>query len=130
MIRYIRQLEPTKTILWCYLVWYFAIVSQYFDPTPSLWLSSLGIAILIGFALNLAAAQKGQGPDRWVVFRLYVFPFCVSSYSALIKGKGFFLLFPSESKPFLLGLSSCLAFLLLVYLIKASGRNASAARAG
>ena len=126
MIRYIKQLEPTKTILWCYLIWYFAIVSQYFDPAPNLWLSSVGIAILIGFALNLAAAQKNQRLDRWVIIRLYVFPFCVSSYSALIKGKGFFLLFPTDSKPLLIGFFSCLSFLCFVYLVKACSHKISA----
>lgn len=94
MLQYFANLERTKIILWCYLCWCYAIITLYFDPLPNLCLSALGIAGIIGVALNLAAKQKGQPPDRWVIFRLYIFPFCVSSYSALIKGKGFSLLSP------------------------------------
>ena len=118
MRRYLADLEAPKITLWCYLCWYFAIVSQYFDPSIGLWLSSLGIAVLIGIALNIAASQKGQASDRWVVIRLYIFPFCVSSYSALIKGQGFFLLFPTEVKPLLIGVGACAAFLVIVMLAK------------
>ena len=118
MRRYLADLETPKIILWCYLCWYFAIVTQYFDPSADLWFSSIGIAVLIGFALNIAASQKGQARDRWVIMRLYVFPFCVSSYAALIKGQGFFLLFPTEPKPLLIGLGACIGFLLLVTLAK------------
>ena len=94
MLSYFRNLQRTKLILWCYLIWYIAIVIQYFDPSLSLWLSSLGITAFIGYALTLAAAQNDQRPDFWVTFRLYLFPFCVSTYSALIKGKGIFSAFP------------------------------------
>lgn len=120
MTNYFAELPLTKLVLWCYLVWYFAIVIQYFDPTINLWLSSVGIAILIGFALNLAASQKGQMPDRWVIFRLYLFPFCVSSYSALIKGKGFFLLFPTELGPLVIAVAACLVFVGFVGIVKLS----------
>jgi hypothetical protein len=113
VFRYLAALEGTKCVLWCYLCWYVAIALQYFDPAPGLWVSSAGIAGLIGFALNLAASQKGQKNDRWVVFRLYLFPFCVSSYSALIKGKEFFLLFPPDRKPLLIASTACLGFVAL-----------------
>ena len=98
MIRYIARVELPQLILWCYLAWYVAIILQYFDATPALWISSLGIAGIIGFALTLATRQKGKRADGWVIFRLYLFPFCVSSYSALIKGKGFILLFPTRNR--------------------------------
>ena len=113
LFHYLAGLEGTKRILWCYLCWYLAITFQYFDPAPALWVSSLGIAGLIGFALNLAASQKGQKSERWIVFRLYLFPFCVSSYSALIKGKGFFLLFPPDWKPLVIASAACLGFVAL-----------------
>ncbi len=130
MTRYITELQPAMLVLWCYLVWYVAIVIQYFDRSINLWLSSMGISALIGFALNLAASQKGRVPDRWVIFRLYLFPFCVSSYSALIKGKGFFLLFPTEPKPLLAGVASCFVFLGFVWLIKTTCRKSDAGQAG
>lgn len=118
MIRYLARLEATTLTLWCYLCWYIAIVCQYFDATPGLWLSSVGIALLIGFALNLAAKQKNQKPSKRMVFRLYLFPFCVSSYSALIKGKGFILLFPTEAKPLLIATGTCCGFILVSMICK------------
>jgi len=111
MLRYFGELEVTKKVLWCYLAWYLAIVACHFDPDPGLWMSSLGIAVLIGFALNLATRQRGVATDRWVVFRLYLFPFCVSSYSALIKGKGFILLFPRDLSDLMGGAAACLGVL-------------------
>jgi hypothetical protein len=107
MIGYFARLSGPKLVLWCYLAWYVSIVACYFDPAPLLWLSSLGIAALIGIGLNFATRVPGQGMERWVVFRLFMFPFCVSSYSALIKGKGFILLFPTERGPLLVGVTAC-----------------------
>jgi len=82
MISYFARLNLSRLILWCYLAWYVAIVGWYFDPSPMLWISSLGISVVIGIALNLATHQPEQSRDRWVVFRLFLIPFCVSSYSA------------------------------------------------
>jgi hypothetical protein len=130
MIRYLARLESTTLVLWCYFCWYVAIVSQYFDSTPGLWLSSVGIAFLIGFALNIAARQKGQKTDKRIVFRLYLFPFCVSSYSALIKGKGFILLFPTEPKPLLIGIGACCGFVCVSMLCKWADQYRHAARIG
>ena len=117
-MKYFANIKTPKLILWCYLIWYLAITIQYFDSSRSLWLSSIGISALIGFALNLATISKDQSLDRWVVFRLYLFPFCVSSYSALIKGKGFFLLFPTDFKPLLIGIISIMVFLGFVVILK------------
>ncbi len=124
MIAYIAALKLPKLILWCYLAWYVAIVACYFDPMPTLWLSSLGIAGIIGFALTLATQQQNQRAESWIIFRLYLFPFCVSSYSALIKGKGFILLFPCELKSFLCGVLACVAVVCAHLICKRfSGRS-------
>jgi hypothetical protein len=45
--------------------------------------------------------------ERWTVFRLFLFPFCVSSYSTLVKGKGFILVFPTQLPPLLAGIAAC-----------------------
>lgn len=107
MIGYFARLSVPKLVLWCYLAWYVAIVACYFDPSPLLWLSSAGIASLIGIGLVFATRVPGQKMERWVVGRLFMFPFCVSSYSALIKGKGFILLFPTQRGPLLVGVAAC-----------------------
>ena len=109
ILSYFARLSSSKLILWCYLAWYAAIVTMYFEASPILWISSAGISIFIGFALNLATWQPGQKVDPWVTFRLFLIPFCVSSYAALIKGRGFILLFPSDLRSLLIASGCCVA---------------------
>jgi hypothetical protein len=112
MITYFARLRTPKLVLWCYLAWYLAIVGCYLDRSPLIWLSALGISSLIGIGLIFATKVPGQPMDGWTKFRLFLFPFCVSSYSSLIKGKGFILLFPTEIRPLLIGIAACAAMLL------------------
>jgi hypothetical protein len=99
LLRYFAGLNAARTILWCYLIWYLTAVVLYFDPSPSLWLTSIGISAIMGYALWLSAVHSPAGRikiGRWQLFRLYMAPFGVSSFAALIKGKGFFLVvFPT-----------------------------------
>ena len=111
MIRYFANLQWTRLVLWCYLTWYFSIVKIYFDPSVALWLSSLGISAIIGTALILSTTSANHRPEGWTVFRLYLMPFCVSSYSAIIKGKGFIMLFPPHLNENLAAAGACLAFI-------------------
>ncbi|MBW8780690.1 MAG: hypothetical protein JF599_02215 [Verrucomicrobia bacterium] len=113
MPSYFASLRLPRLILWCYLCWYLTIAVLYFDPSPGLWLSSLGISSIIGSALLLSIHSPGRRLDRWTVFRLFLMPFCVSSYSCLIKGRNFLLIFPPELKPNLLALAACAGFLTL-----------------
>ena len=121
-IRYFAALRPPKLVLWCYLAWYFAVVACYFDPSPAIWLSALGISGLIGIALIFATGVPGQRMNPWTKFRLFLFPFCVSSYSTLIKGKGFILLFPTQAKPLIAGISACAGMLLIHFICRALRR--------
>ena len=113
---YFAGLQTGKIVLWCYLAWYLATVGLHFDPTPSIWLSSLGIGTIIGIALLLSVSAT---PDRWQTLRLFMMPFCVSSFSSLIKGKGYVLIFPPTLKENLLSLGCCATFLLFVFTVKA-----------
>jgi len=117
-LEYFKDIKGQKLILWCYLIWYLVIIFLYFEPSLKLWASSLGISCIIGFALILSTAQKGNKQDVWIKIRLFLFPFCVSSYSATIKDYDFILLFPVNKSDLLISFSSCLAFLLLVYCVK------------
>ena len=110
-LRYLAALRWPKLILWCYLCWYVAMVALHFDPAPRLWLSSLGISGLIGVALILSTSGSGRAPDGWTTFRLFLMPFCVSSYAALIKDQGFVLLFSPSLKENLISLTLCAGFL-------------------
>jgi hypothetical protein len=118
MISYFARLSRPRLILWCYLAWYIAIVCRYFDASPMLWVSSLGISFFIGLALNLAMRQPNQIIDHWIIFRLFLIPFCVSSYSALIKGKGFILLFPPHPRDLLVCSLSCFGVIALHFICK------------
>lgn len=113
MLRYLGNLSTGKLVLWCYLCWYVAIVTLHFDPSPALWISSVGMSGIIGTALLLSTSSKTAKPDGWTVFRLFLMPFCVSSYAALIKGKNFFMIFPLNLNELLIAAAACVAFIML-----------------
>src|SRR5271168_2069977 len=96
LIRYLTRLTTGRLILWCYFIWYVVVLVRYFDPSARVWLTSVGLSLIIGFALYISTAKTGTNQvklERWQVIRLFLMPFCVSSFSALVKGKGFVLIF-------------------------------------
>jgi hypothetical protein len=96
VIRYLSELSPPRFVLWCYLIWWFGVAVPYFEPDVSLWTMSVGMSAIIGTGLYLSTAYAGASRTRlprWTVARLYMMPFCVSSFAALIKGRGFLLVF-------------------------------------
>jgi hypothetical protein len=118
-LRYFANLTPGKIVLWCFLLWYLATVIHHFDPTPGIWLNALGISVIIGIALYLSVLEPGKArPDRWTVMRLFLMPFCVSSFSQLIKGQGFVLVFPPDVHEIAISLTACAGFVAAVLLIK------------
>jgi hypothetical protein len=119
LLRYFADLRPGKIALWCYLIWYLVTVANLFEPLLSLWLNSAGISAVIGIALKLSVAGGGGGKAaRWQTFRLFAMPFCVSSFSALIKGRGFVLVFPSDVRLLTQCIVSCVVFLLACTLLR------------
>jgi len=118
-LRYLSDLKPGKVTLWCYLIWYLVTVVAHFDASPGIWLSSLGISAVVGVALLLSVRGESAAPsNRWQTFRLFLMPFCVSSFSALIKGQGYILVLPSRTSELYLSLILCAAFILFVYVLK------------
>ena len=106
-------MRAPQRVLWCYLVWYLVVLVRYFEPSPTLWLSSLGISAIVGTALYLSTARAGHTRvrlERWQIARLYLMPFCVSSFAALIKGHGFILVFHPSLRDNLLAASLCALF--------------------
>jgi hypothetical protein len=127
-LRYLAELTAPRMVLWCYLIWYGFVSTRYFDPSPRLWLSSLGISAIIGTGLYLSTAHGGRARTRletWQVLRLYIMPFCVSSFAALIKGRNFVLVFdPSLAANAAAG-AGCAVFVgatLLARRLQAQGR--------
>ena len=84
---YLAGLNGARQALWGYLIWYVLVLVRYFDPSPRLWLTSLGLSAIIGVALILSTAGTNATTrlDRWQIFRLFLMPFCVSSFAALVK---------------------------------------------
>jgi hypothetical protein len=129
VLKYLRNLNTGRLILWCYFIWYLVVLVKYFDPSPRLWLTSLGLSGIIGFALYISTATAGKTKVHlgfWQVFRLFLMPFCVSSFAALVKGKGFVLIFSPNPQETLLAVIFCVALCGLVFALKArSGLRAN-----
>ena len=126
-MRYLANLSPGKIVLWCFLLWYLATAIHHFDATPSIWLNALGISAIIGVALYLSVREPGKAPpDRWTVLRLFLMPFCVSSFSQLIKGRGFILVFPPDLHENAISLAACAVFVIAVLVLKRAAAIRSA----
>ena len=124
--RYLTTLSTGRLILWCYFIWYAVVLVRYFDPAPRLWLTSLGLSAIIGVALYISTAGSGTTRvklDRWQTFRLFLMPFCVSSFAALVKGKDFILIFSPRPKEILLAIALCVALCLVVLGLKRMQRR-------
>jgi len=99
LIRYLTNLSKGRLVL-----------VRYFDPTPRLWLTSLGLSGIIGIALYISTAAAGKERVKlglWPTFRLFLMPFCVSSFSALVKGKNFVLIFSPHPAEILFAAGLC-----------------------
>ena len=125
--RYLAHLPNGKLVLWCYLIWWLSTIVHHFDASPSIWLNSLGISAVIGVALILSVGGfQAATRDRWQTFRLFAMPFCVSSFSSLIKGQGFVFILPPTVAELLTSMGLCLLFVLLVWVLRKSSSGAQA----
>ncbi len=123
LLRYLREISLNKAVLWCYLIWYGVMVYFYFDPSPKIWLNSIGISAVIGTALVLSVSAGGGKQDHWQTFRLYLMPFCVSSFAALIKDRGFIVFISPNLQETVVSALGCLLFLFLVLVVKLSKKK-------
>lgn len=123
LISYLAKLTPGRSILWCYLIWYLVMGALHFDASPRLWLTSVGLGLIIGFALTLSvtSAKVITRPDRWQQFRLYLMPFCVSSFSALVKDQGFILIFSPKMAENGLAIALCIGFMGIGWIARRPG---------
>jgi len=121
MLRYLSRLNTARIILWCYLLWWVHTVVHHFDPSPRLWITSVGLSAIIGLALILSTRTSSKGTtslDAWQIFRLFLMPFCVSSFAALVKTAGFVLIFPPTIRENLSAMGLIAAFLAVLWLLK------------
>ena len=121
LIRYLAGLSTGRLILWCYFIWHLVVLVRYFDSSLRLWLTSLGLSAIIGFALYISTVAAGANRvnlEFWQTFRLFLMPFCVSSFAALVKGKGFVLIFSPDLAEIGLAVGLCTALCALVLMLK------------
>jgi hypothetical protein len=119
MVVYLSSLSFGKIVLWCYLIWYLITVMFYFDPSPAIWLNSLGISVVIGIALMLSVdSSTSWHKNKWQIIRLFLMPLGVSSFSSLIKGQGYWLIVPPKPLEILVSIGGCVAFVAAVFCIK------------
>ncbi len=119
--RYLARLTTGRLILWCYAIWYVVNVTLHFDARPRLWMTSMGLSLIIGVALVLSTRASIAGTtklDGWQTFRLFLMPFCVSSFAALVKDAGYLLIFPPLLSENLIGLGAIAAFLGVVAMLR------------
>lgn len=127
VLTYFARIENGKLVLWCYLIWWASTVFHHFDPSPNLWLNSVGISFVIGLALILSVGGlRLAAQNRWQTFRLFAMPFCVSSFASLIKDAGFILIFPPSLAEILTTASLCLIFVLIVLVLRVTRQSAKA----
>jgi hypothetical protein len=122
LTRYLAGLSFGRLILWCYLIWYGVVLARYFDPSPRLWLTSLGLSVIIGMALYISTTS-GKKPVQlgfWPAFRLFLMPFCVSSFAALVKDRGFILVFSPRPMEIAAAAGLCAVFCGLAALARRS----------
>jgi hypothetical protein len=94
------------------LIWWLVVLVRYFDPSPRIWLTSLGLSLIIGFALFVNTTASGVSRvqlEPWPTFRLFLTPFCVSSFAALVKGRQFVLIFSPDWRETAAALGLCAA---------------------
>ncbi|MFM7600161.1 MAG: hypothetical protein ACKO7R_03030 [Pseudanabaena sp.] len=125
LMKYFQEIKLNKLILWCYLIWYLVVITFYFDPTPKIWINAIGISVVIGTALVLSVSTSDSKVDYWQTFRLYLMPFCVSSFSSLIKDQGFIVIISPKPQETILAILSCGIFLSIVVVIKFAHRAIS-----
>jgi hypothetical protein len=126
VIAYLTRLSAGRLLLWCYFLWYLVVLVRYFDPNPRIWLTSLGLSVIIGFALYISTTAAGSRKlqlEFWQTIRLFLMPFCVSSFAALVKGRGFILIFSPNPIEILVAVGLCSMLCGAVAVLKQSQRQ-------
>ena len=121
LVRYLAELSAGRLLLWCYFIWYLVVLVRYFDPDPRLWATSFGMSAIIGVALYISTTASAGVRGRlgfWPTARLFMMPLCVSSFAALVKGKGFILVFSPRPIDLLWGGGLCAAFVAVAISVK------------
>jgi hypothetical protein len=75
MFGYLSRLSNGMKILWCYLIWYLYFGFKYFESDLELRCRSLGIALLVGLALNINSFCSFKAiinaSSKWQILRFF-----------------------------------------------------------
>jgi hypothetical protein len=73
----------------------------------------------------MLSVGNGQSPlaNPWQTFRLFWMPFAVSSFSSLIKGQGYTVIFSPNLREVLIAVAACLLFTVVVAALKWRNRR-------
>jgi hypothetical protein len=99
------------------------VLVRHFDPSLRIWLTSMGLAAIVGTGLYISSTAHGNKLACWQIVRLYLMPFFVSSFLALVKGKNFILIFSPNSMEILVALGLCALFCLAVFILKTACKS-------
>jgi len=103
------------TVLWCYVIWYLTTLVLYFDPSPELWGTAAGVSLLVGMGFVFSTTRFPHARiefGRWQVARFFMMPFAVSSFSGLVRNRGFVLILFPKFWQTLLAVVLCAVFCL------------------
>lgn len=113
-------------LIFTYFVWYVWIISNF--PLPpevsnSVWPNAMCMSLFVGTVLNANAyippLKQHFYLRKWSIFRFYVIPLCVSSYSSIAQHHSFTLLFPVQDyKTGLIGIGISLSIFIILNLIR------------
>lgn len=124
-IKYYKDIQSYVTLplslISSYFIWYIWIIFNFplsNDISLNIWLNSICMSLFIGTVLNANAYIPPLSTHiylrKWSIFRFYIIPLCVSSYSSVSQYHSFKLLFPVHN--YVIGIIGiCLA--LFVFII-------------
>lgn len=109
------KLQGGRAVFVCYGIWYAVMVATYGSPRPGIWLTALGMGLIVGlgFVFSGMTSLSNAGGGYWPVIRIFLIPFCVSSFSSIATSRGFLLIFAPSASTNLLAATGCLLFLAL-----------------
>lgn len=115
-LRYLARLEARRVLLWSALIWYAVTMARHATANPDIWLGAAGVAGVVGVILAANAIPPGgtwRALGFWPAARFFLIPFCVSSFSAVMREVGFVVIFPRNVADNLAAGGAVAAFLLL-----------------
>ena len=127
LISYLVRLDNRRRLLWSAFLWYVAMMARHATATPTVWLNSAGIAVVISVILAATAIPPGgkwRDLGFWPLARFFLIPFCVSSFSAVMTKAGLVLIFPRNLADNLVATGAVVSFLLLCAAARYWGRAA------